>query len=421
VVAEQARPDEKKGESTLAWPLFLPDGHHYLFVVDSTVAGKPRTMIHVGSIDEPGSKELAPTDTRVEYGSGYLVYAEQNTLVARKFDPQRLETIGDPVPLAKGVASSAPGYFSASAAGVLAYMTAGSGGNSLLTWIDREGKELGKEGPPGEYRDLALSPDGTRLAYGLSDGRQEDLWVRDLRRGVAMRLTSDPKDDAWPTWSPDGSRIWFTSNRAGVFSLMQKSSSGTGAEELLYSKEGTNLGPDDASADGRWIALGMFPLGAPPDIFVMPTQGPREPKPFLTERAVERTPAFSPDGRWVAYMSNETGKSEIYVQPFPATGAKWTVSTGGGNTPRWRGDGKELFYLGPDDTLYAVPVTLGASFDAGQPKALFRRRTEKSGIVRNRYVVTADGKRFLINGGEEDRGATPFSVVLNWPQGLAGE
>jgi Tol biopolymer transport system component len=418
LVSDQAKPDSKQGEAAYAWPLFLPDGKHYLFTVDKAGGGASGRSIHVGSLDDTASKDLGPTDTRVEFGSGYLVYAAQGTLLAQKFDDRRLVTQGDPIPLASGVISADPGYFSVSSDGALAYMAAGVGTNSDLVWIDRQGRELGNEGGPGGYRDFALSPDGGRLAYGLMDGRQTDIWIRDLRRGVAMRLTTDPKDDVWPVWSPDGTRIVFASNRGGTYALMEKSSSGTGAEEKIYENPGANSGPTSWTSDGRWIGFSSYPSGAPPQVFLLRAEGKHEAVPFLTESFPEVNPMFSPDGRWIAYVSSETGRSEVYVQPYPATGAKWAVSNGGGSAPCWRGDGKELFYQGPDDTVYAVPVTLGASFDAGEPKSLFHRRLEKTGIVRNRWIASQDGQRFLVAVTQEERSAAPFSIVLNWTRGL---
>jgi Tol biopolymer transport system component len=300
-------------------------------------------------------------------------------------------------------------------------MASSAAGNSQLVWVDREGREIGNEGPVGAYGDLALSPDGGRLAYDINDGSQADIWIRDLRRGVAMRLTSDPKDDVWPVWSPDGTRIAFSSNRGGLYALMQKSSSGTGSDEPLYGEANANAGAEQWSPDGRFLAFDFFPTVRSPDIMLLTMQGAHQPVAYLKEEAGERSPCFSPDGRFIAYRSDETGRSEVYVQPYPATGAKWTISTQGGGSPQWRGDGKELFYQGPDDTFYAVPITLGPAFDAGAPKPLFKRRLEGSGIVRSRWVVTSDGKRFLLNAALAEKSENPFSVVVNWTQGLARE
>jgi Tol biopolymer transport system component len=290
---------------------------------------------------------------------------------------------------------------------------------SRLVWVDRNGKELETVGSTGDYRDLALSPDGSRLAYGVSDGRQDDIWVRDLRRDVSMRLTAEGANEIWPVWSPDGSRIVFSSDGAGAFVLMSRSSSGTGSTDTLLAVEGTNLGGSDWSRDGRWLAFASIVPGSRPDLEMLPMDGSKKPSVFVADKkVVEFDARFSPDGRWVAYQSDESGEFEIYIQPFPPTGAKWTVSNGGGRNPQWRSDGKELFYRGPDDTIEAVPVAAGATLDVGRPVSLFSRALQGGGIYRNRFVVGADGQRFLLNVATEKQASAPFSVVLNWPAGL---
>lgn len=416
VPVEQSRANAENGETQHAWPVFLPDGKHYLFMV---IGSGGKQTIHVASLDEPGSKALVPTDSRVEYGSGYLVYILQDTLVAQRFDEARQEAVGDPLPLASGVSSRPRGDFSVSSSGALVYRTTGDSGASRLVWVDRGGKELGTVGPPDEYLDLDLSPDGSRLAYGLSDGRQQDLWVRDLRRDVSMRLTSEDTNEVWPVWSPDGTRIAYSSDEGGSFAIAWRSASGTGRAETLHGVEGSNLGALDWSRDGRSLLFAVFRAERPPDVRVLSMGGDRESIELLDlEKAMEMNARFSPDGKWVAYQSNESGENEIYVQPYPPTGAKWTISNGGGTMPAWRGDGKELFYRGPDDSTMAVPMSLGPALDVGRPEALFSRPLQPGGIFRNRYVVSADGQRFLLNAATERQSVVPFSVVLNWTAGL---
>ena len=407
--------DATKGDTFYAWPFFLPDGRHYL-CSSSGSAAATQSKIAVASIDGGEPKPLVVSDSRPEYANGYIVHIVRGTLVAQRFDPSKLEVSGDPIPLAPGVSGTNPGDFSVSAAGALAYMATQSVGSDQMLWVDRKGVELSQEGPPGNYREMALSPDGTKVAYMATDGLQFDIWVRDLRRGVAMRLTTDPGNDVWPAWSPDGTRIAFSTDRAGPFALMQKSSSGTGTEEMLLADRTINLGAMQWTPDGRYLAYAHIPSGGNSDIKLLPIQGERKPVDVFVEKAMETQPAFSPDGRFVAYRSDESGRNEIYVQPFPPTGAKWTISTQGGAGPQWRGDGKELFYRAPDETTYAVPITLAPTFDAGRPVALFKRRLELSGNVRNRYVASADGQKFLLNALIDDKSEIPFSVVLNWQQ-----
>ncbi len=246
-----------------------------------------------------------------------------------------------------------------------------------LTWFDRQGNKLGTIGEPGVYRTLTISPDGKRVAVERTDPQTQnrDIWLLDVASGAATRFTSDPGWDAFPTWSPDGSRIVFTSNRSGVYDLYQKPSSGSGSEELLYhSTEGK--GPNSWSPDGRFLIY--YSLGQPTHLRLLAVDGPadREAMPLVDPKFSSVTGRFSPDGRWIAYTSNESGKNEVSVRSFnPATGAAdnpVTVTSGGGRTPLWSADGKELFYIATDGTVTALAIKPGATFQAGDPKPLFK-------------------------------------------------
>jgi Tol biopolymer transport system component len=269
-----------------------------------------------------------------------------------------------------------------------------------LTWFDRQGKQVGTVGEPGVYRTLTISPDGKRVAVERADPQTQnkDIWLLDVASGAATRFTSDPGWDAFPTWSPDGSRIVFTSNRSGVYDLYQKASSGPGNEELLYqSKEGK--GPNSWSPDGRFLIY--YSLGQPTHLRLLAADGAadRLPTPLVDPKFSSVTGRFSPDGRWIAYTSNESGKNEISVRPFDAAtgtaGSPVIVTTGGGRTPLWRGDGKELFYITPDGTVTAVEVNAGATFQAGSPKPLFKAPSAVLfwDVSPN---GSADGTRFLM-------------------------
>jgi eukaryotic-like serine/threonine-protein kinase len=265
-----------------------------------------------------------------------------------------------------------------------------------LTWFDRQGKAVGTIGDPGVYRTLTISPDGKRVAVERTDSQTQnrDIWLLDSASGATTRFTSDPGWDAFPTWSPDGSLIVFTSNRSGVYDLYRKSSSGAGSEELLYrSSEGK--GPNSWSPDGKFLIY--YSLGQPTHLRLLAVDGPadRKPVPLVDPQFSSVTGRFSPDGRWIAYSSNESGKNEVSVRPFDAAsgsaGDPVIVTSGGGRTPLWRGDGKELFYIGPEGMATAVEVKADAQFHVGAPTPLFK---VPAGLLF--WDVAPDGKRFLM-------------------------
>jgi serine/threonine protein kinase/Tol biopolymer transport system component len=417
---QATHPDAAKGEAGHAWPFFLPDGRHFLFLAMAKRVGEKAT-IHVGSLDTPGSTVVTPSDSRAEYANGYLLYVLQGTLVARRFDPDKLVASGEPIPLVEHLAVDVndTASFSVSTNGVMAFAQGEAASTSELVWLDRSGKELGKIGAAGPYFDLALSPDGTRLAYGFAEkSGAQDIWVRDLKRDVASRLTFHPRNDIWPIWSPDGRRIAFSTDRDGHFAVMVRDASGTGSEQAVYAAEDSEVGVDDWSRDGRRLLIDLLPASRRWDIKSLPMDGAATADDYVVTDASEHGARFSPDGRYVAYVSNESGSNEVYVQTFPPSGGKWQISNGGGNQPEWRGDGKELFFVAPSDTIEAVPVSIGATFEPGIPKALFKRTLERSGIVRNRWTASSDGQRFVVNAARENAHETPFSVILNWPATL---
>ena len=265
-----------------------------------------------------------------------------------------------------------------------------------LTWFDRQGNKVGTVGEPGVYRTLSISPDGKRVAVERTDPQNQnrDIWLLDVASGAATRFTSDPGWEAFPIWSPDASRVIFTSNRSGVFDLYQKASSGTGNEELFYrSMEGK--GPTSWSPDGKFLVY--YSLGQPTHLRLLATSGPadRAAIPLVDSQFNSITGRFSPDGRWIVYSSNESGKNEVSVRPFDAAigsaGNPITVTSGGGRTPVWRGDGKEIFYIAPDGTMTSLEVTTVGAFHAGTAKALFK---VPSAVLF--WDVAPDGMRFLM-------------------------
>jgi Tol biopolymer transport system component len=272
-----------------------------------------------------------------------------------------------------------------------------------LTWFNRQGRVLGKVGKPGLYRTMTLSPDAKRLAVERTDpvSQNRDIWVIDVATGKETQFTSDPAWDAFPLWSPDGSRIVFTSNRSGVFDLYQKRLQGAGSEELFY-KSAEGKGPTSWSPDGRFLLF--YSIGQPTHLRLLAASGPldRLPAPFVDARLSSITARFSPNGRWIAYASNESSTNEISVRPFdPASGvpgAPIVLSSGGGRTPLWRGDSGEIFYLGPDGSVMAQEVHTRQGFQAGTPRPLF-----KASPAVAFWDVTPDGKRFLMPVSEPER------------------
>ncbi|HEX5473349.1 MAG TPA: protein kinase [Vicinamibacterales bacterium] len=405
------------------WPEFLPDGKHFLY----TVAGAGATgadvggdmALNVGLLGSTTSKTLFRTTTRVAYAApGYLLFVREQTLVAQKFDPDTQTLSGDPVPLGEGLGTDTVGLasFSVSRTGVLVYR-GGELTGSRLVWIDRNGKETPAMDAPADYHDTWLSPDRTHLVYDVgTDGGKDDVWIRDLTRGVSSRFTFGPTTNVDAIWSPDGRSIVYTSRAKGPGDLYSKDASGTKDPEALL------VDPDqkyvsDWSPDGKYLLYtvrGKDVAGW--DIRALPMQGDRKSIPIVATRFSELWATFSPDGQYIAYQSNESGRAEIYVQEFPQPRHKWQISTNGGVEPYWSRDGKELFYRAGRNIM-AVPVTLGASFVAGTPAALFETRFSAS-VARGVYRPSADGQRFLVLAPRATQGDQPASVVLNWMSGL---
>jgi len=312
--------------------------------------------------------------------------------------------------------------FSVSSTGTLVYVAGAAAANSDLIWVDRTGREIGKVGGPGAYRDVALSPDETRVVYGLADDRNqtEDLWVRDLRRDVASRLTFGSGSEFWPVWSPDGRRIAYAGDQKnGSPSLFEKDAGGTGAERAVYSDDKGPVGPSSWSNDGKWIVVNFLPASRRLQIKLLPTQGENKLVDFAVADVTQAGGKLSPDGRYLVYTSNESGTREAYVQTVPPGGGKWQISSGGASGIQWRADGKELFFTTLADDFVVVPVEAKAGFEPGLPTVLFRRAVSRTTAAAPgaRWAVSADGRKFLINTARQTRGAD-FSVVLNWPETL---
>ena len=417
-VEAASRLDRARGESGHGWPSFLPDGRHFLFV--ATVAGQSVSDIKLGTLGSLDSRIVGHTDTRAIYANGYLIYTSGGTLLAQRFEPGSGRASGDAVALAERVsAGGGAGDFSVSTNGVLAYRPTMSASRSKLVWMDRGGRLLGQAAPPDQYDEIRLSPDGTRVAARMIQGQSAiaDIWIRDLVRGVTSRITFGSSDNLFPVWSPDGGRIAFGSNPGGEYQTIIRSASGTGGQDSLFHERGGNDGPSDWSADGRTIAVSR--LGASGwDIWLMGTEPGSAPNRFLQSPFSERFGRISPDGRWLAYASNESGRYEIYVVPIAGGAGKWQVSTEGGDDPFWRKDGRELLYRGADRSIYAVAIGPGAGFEPGTPQPLFRVDLAEGLFTGTRWCPTGDAQRFLLEVPVGGSGAASFNVVSGWPSDL---
>jgi Tol biopolymer transport system component len=398
-------------------PNFLPDGRHFLFFVQGETN---KQGIYLGSLDTTDRKLLLPSTSSGAYASpGYVLFLNERTLMAQPFDANNLELTGEAVPVAEqvGAYNTFTSAFSTSTTGVLAY-SAGLG-ERQVAWFDRLGRVVERIGSPLPVQDLALSPDGKRAAVQWA---ANDIWVVDLvRAGVPSRLTFTQSVEDLPVWSPDGSRILFNSTEGGNTDIYWKASSGAGNEEAI-AKSGTVKRPTDWSHDGRFILYDNEESASRSDLWVLPITGDKKPIPFLRTPFAEQQGRMSPDGKWIAYISDESGREEVYVQTFPASGGKWQVSTSGGVTPRWRRDGRELFYLAPDRKIMSVEVRAGAAFEFSAAKPLFDAPIDiVASASANRYDVSADGQRFLIGAPAETTSPAPITVVVNWLAGLKNE
>jgi dipeptidyl aminopeptidase/acylaminoacyl peptidase len=387
---------------------FLPDGRHYLY---SYADMEGKRDIYIGSLESKSWKKHVLSAKRAEYVEpGYLVFERQGAVFAQAFDASRLELRGEPVILAEATEHTFDGRGFSVSRDALVYREPIE---SQLTWYDRSGSLLGLVGDPGRYSHIELSPEGDRVAVErIEEIGTADIWVLDLRRGTASRVTSHPAWESRPLWSPDGRNIVFSSIPKGTGDIFETSSAGSGESRTLLETSGNKV-PTDWSRDGRYLlyANSEGPSSWLFDLWVLPLSGDEEATSFLSTEFSEREGRFSPDGRWVAYTSDESGRLEVYVRPFPPSEGRWRISLDGGRYPLWRGDGKELYFLRLDGKLMAVQVKGEIGFEAGAPQELFSLRLAADG-VRYPYAVTADGQRFLVRTAVDD--ASPVKVIVNW-------
>jgi eukaryotic-like serine/threonine-protein kinase len=410
-LATRSEPNEEAHR----WPYFLPDGKHFLFLGDAATAENHH--LRLGSLDSQESQILFGAITRVAYAlPGYLLYVNQGALVAQPFDAEKLKVSGEPTTLAEGIATVGDNHefdFSVSDTGILAYQSGSR--KTQLVWIDRSGKKISTIGEPDAFAGIALSPDGKRALTPMFDaaGRSGDIWVIDLTRGNKSRVTFDPQSDGDAIWSPDGRRFVFASNRGGNghTNLYIASPNGSGDDQRLLAVDADDV-PTSWSRDGQYILINRWLNGRGSTWLLRPNVD-SEAKPLLQSAAFDQgTGVFSPNARFLAYTSNESGRYEVYVQSFPPSENKWSVSSGGGGLPLWSADGKELFYLSLDGKLMSVDVKTDRAFEIGTPKELFQTDIKVGPSLP--YAVTADGSRFLINAPTEAGDSTPLVVILNW-------
>jgi serine/threonine-protein kinase len=402
--------DSESGEGSHGSPQVLPGGKAVLFNVRSAAGA---FSIAVQSLETGERRVLLEGAVAARYvPTGHLVYVQGGTLMAVAFDLEQLEVTGDPIPTLQGVMQASGtddvAHLTFSDTGTLVYVPADSSARAgrTLAWVDRKGAVEPLAAPPREYGRVDLSPDGQRVAV-TSGG---EVWIYDIRRETLTRLTFER--GSMPLWTPDGKRITFQSTRFGLRNLFWKLADGSGAAEQLLASELPHS-PMSWSPDGNLLAFVEVHPSTNGDVWMLPLEGEGTPEPFLRTPFSETGPVFSPDGHWLAYRSNESGRYEIYVQPYPSTGAKWQISTEGGEEAVWASSGGELFYRS-GDKMMAIDITTEPTFTHGIPQLLFEEQFVRYG-PRALYDVAPDGQRFLmIKEGEQQLRVTQLNVVLNW-------
>jgi serine/threonine protein kinase len=413
--------DASRGENSHRFPWFLPDGRHFIYY--ARCRQPEDTGIYAAAVGSKEAKRVVIADSAgLITSTGYLLFVREPMLMAQRFGADGLEVVGDPFVAAEQVwRHGYPGVtpFSVSGNDILVYRRA-SVASSQLQWLSREGRALETVKASGEISEFSLSPDERHLAMPRFDARAADIWLIDMGRGAVSRFTSDPTTEWFPVWSPDGSRIVFASDRDGQMDLYQKRVAVDAKEELILKTREWKL-PTDWSPDGRSIAYHTVNPETKGDVWTLTFAGDREPAAVVRTPFDEFDAAFSPDGRWIGYTSDETGRMEVYIQglsrPDAQAGAfRWQVSTGGGSRLRWRRDGKEVFYIAPDGELMSVPLTVEATVAVGAPMGLFRTSiaspTSITGTIG--YAVSRDGRRFLMETPLREPAPVPIEVVFNW-------
>ena len=410
--------DPGKGDTTHRWPQFLPDGRHFLYLAGTPLTPRenPTNVVMLGSLDSKESKLLLHTHEQAMYVSGHILFLRLSTLMAQPFDLKRMELTAEALPIAdpvQGNELTLNAMFSASENGLLAYLEGANSARRELIWLDRNGKKVGEVAGPDAYVSPRVSPDGKKLLYTLVSPYYE-VWSYDMATGVKTRLTfgsTSGRASLSAVWHPDGQRIAFTSLGRGKFGFYQRAADGSGSEDLLLEESSYVKYVNDWSPDGKFLVFQHAPRGTN-EVWVLPLAGERKPFPLPQAQSPAFASAFSPNGKWLAYCSSESGEQKIYVVSFPGPGGKWQVSPGGGCYPRWRHDGKELFYLSTDNKIVAAEVRGDASsFSVGAVNALFETRVYRSAF--GGFDVAADGQRFIV-AYEPGQPNVAITLVENW-------
>ena len=395
-------------EEAHRWPVFLPDGEHFLFLVDASKT--EGHWIGLSSLSSGKVTRLAHAISNLAFSpTGHLLYVKSGSLVAQPFDTKALRFSGDPTPVGENPAEIGQNHrfdFGVSANGLLVYQS--SDPNVQFVWFDRAGKRIGAAGEPGRTRLFNLSPDDQRVAFEKldSDGRNANIWSLDLVRGFKARVTSDAASDFSPTWNPDGKTLYFMSTRKGMGDIFSTGSAGGGEDRLVLPMNNGSY-CWSISPDSRSFIYETIGDATKSDLWILPLTGDRTPRPFRRTAAVETEAQFSPDGRFVAFTSDDSGRSEVYVASFSDLSEQWRVSSSGGQRPRWRGDGKELFFMA-GSRLMSAGIALSPSFRAEVPRPLFSVKDWTD------YAAAKDGQRFLISTNPSESDETRAVAVLNW-------
>jgi eukaryotic-like serine/threonine-protein kinase len=417
--------------TTHRWPVFLPDGEHFLYLAANHAAPSTgETGVFWASLDGKQNKLIVLSPSNAIYASGYLLFVRQSVLMAQPFNPSSGELKGEASVLNDDVQVDGTvwrGTFSASENGTMVYQPGPAGGALRLTWLDIHGRETGSLGEPDDYYQVELSPDGKKAAAAVGTTNFV-IWIYDTEHNTRTRLTFGNEAYVSPIWSRDGKQIAYLSaavTATSHASIMVKAADGSGEEKKVGELDGVGIialqdNLSDWSPDGRYI---LYTTGTVSrqnsDLWILPLFGDRKPFAYIAAPGNQQYAQFSPDGRWVAYASDESGQMEVYVAPFPWTGAKWQVSSHGGGFPRWRRDGKELFFdqLGGSNIFAAEVNGHGSSFEVGEVRPMFRLNNISPNTAPAQYAVTSDGQRFLqITTG--DTGRLPLTLIQNWTAAL---